>query len=57
MRFRIERWRSGYRRWFAWHPVPIQPYDGEWVWLEWVEREPDPIWGGVTGYQYRRLPA
>ena len=27
--------RAGWHRWFAWHPVVI---DGQWVWLETVER-------------------
>lgn len=43
----------GYQRWFAWFPVPIAPYDGEYAWLEWVEREKDAYAGGITGYQYR----
>ncbi len=46
--------KVGYRRWFAWYPVPLPPYRGEWVWLEFVEREPDPITGGLLGYQYRQ---
>lgn len=34
------RWRvglsGGWTRWFAWHPVRV---GGEWLWLEWVERQ------------------
>lgn len=43
----------GYQRWFAWFPVPVSPYDGEYAWLGWVEREKDDYAGGITGYQYR----
>lgn len=53
MIFRIRRWTQGYRRWYAWFPVPIAPYKGQWAWLEWIEREPDSIDGGILGYQYR----
>jgi hypothetical protein len=51
-----KRWTHGYRRWFAWFPVPIAPYEGQWAWWEYVEREPDCYAGGITGYQYR-LPS
>lgn len=54
MNFHIDKWQHGYRPWFAWFPVQVNPYEGDWVWLEWVEREPDGYGGGITGYQYRR---
>lgn len=51
-----ERWtrRTLWHRWFAWHPVEVS--DGEWWWLETVERREcyqGSHAGGTFWWEYR----
>lgn len=41
-----EKREDAWYPWFAWHPVRVE---GQWVWLEWVER-----WKRFMGY-YQEL--
>lgn len=58
------RWnRKEWHRWWAWHPVQLE--NGEWVWLEYVERRWEEVHKGwsvapgdstifhTSGYVYR----
>ena len=42
--------RRGWRAWFAWYPVRIDPFDESRVWLKWIERERD-----NRAWRYRRM--
>ena len=45
--------KSGFRRWFAWHRVPI---DGDPAWLCWVERRWLDRYHDDGFWEYRRVP-
>ena len=52
-----EKKKPEWKRWFAWHKVPIGKYpirDGmTMVWLEWVERKWLESREGNNSYEYR----
>jgi hypothetical protein len=47
--------RMEWHRWFAWHPVRVYGKQGNYMWLEHVERRYPPMWPCYKVYDHRSI--